>query len=119
MDSTETPQQPPEESLTFIIKRSSRNVFFAKMIILLGLTLLGGSFFAQDGAQKYKRGRELTEEKYLERFDEYKGALLNAKQFDNPLLSTFTMLILVSFLIGSYELTALIIGFLIGKVIRR
>jgi hypothetical protein len=119
MDSTETPQQPPEESLTFIIKRSSKNVFFAKMIILLGLTLLGGYFFTQDSARKYERGRELTQEKYLERFDEYKGALLNAKQYDNQLLYTFVMFIVVSFLIGSYELTALIIGFLIGKVIRR
>lgn len=120
MDSTETPQKPPEESLTFIIRRSSRNVFLAKIIILSGLTLLGGYFFVQDGARKYERGRELTQEKYLEKFDEYKGALLNAKQYsDNPLFSTFIMLIVVSFLIGSYELTALIIGFLIGKVIRR
>lgn len=119
MDSTETPQQSPEESLTFTIKRSSRNVYFAKMIIVLGLTLLGGYFFVKDGAQKYERGRELTQEKYLERFVEYKGALLKAKQYDNPILSTFVMLIVVSFLIGSYELTALIIGFIIGKVIRR
>lgn len=119
MNSTETPQQSSEESLTFIIKRSSRNVFLAKMIILLCLTLLGGYFFAQDGARKYERGRELTQEKYLERFDEYKGALLNTKQCDNPIFSTFIMFIVVSFLIGSYELTALIIGFFIGKVIRR
>jgi hypothetical protein len=119
MNSTEAPQQPPEESLAFIIKRSSRNVFFAKMIILVGLTLLGGYFLSQDGARKYERGRELTQEKYLERFDEYKGALLNAKQYENPLLSTFAMLIVLSFLIGSYELAALTLGFIIGKVIRQ
>lgn len=120
MDSTETPPQPPEESLTFIIKRSSRNVFFAKIIILLGLSLLGSYFFAQDGIRKYERGQELTQEEYLERFDEYKGALLNGKQqYENPLFSTFIMLIVLSFLIGSYELTAVIIGFLIGKVIRQ
>jgi hypothetical protein len=115
----ETPQIPPEESVTFSIKKSSRNSFFAKMIILLILTLVGGYFFAQEGTRQYEKGRELTQEKYLERFDEYKGALLNRKQFENPLLSTITMFIFVSFLIGSYELTVLIIGFLIGKVIRR
>ncbi len=119
MDSNKTPQQPPKESLTFIIKRSSRNVFFAKMIIILGLSILGGYLFAQDSARQYEMGRELTQEQYLERFDEYKSALLNAEQYDDPLFSTFITLIVVSFLIGSYELTALIIGFLIGKVIRR
>ena len=119
MDSTETSQQHPEESVAFVIKRSSRNVFLAKMITLLGLTLLGGYFFAQDGARKHERGRELTQEKYLEKFDEYKGVLLDAKKYDDPLLSTLSMFLAVSFLIGSYELTVLIIGFLIGKVIRR
>lgn len=118
MDSMETPQLSPKESVTFSIKKSSRNIFFAKIIILLSLTLLGGYFFAQNGARQYEKGRELTQEKYLERFDEYKGALLNAKQYDNPLMSTFVMFIVISFLIGSYELTALIIGFLIGKVLR-
>ncbi|MBW4532596.1 MAG: hypothetical protein KME09_01535 [Pleurocapsa minor HA4230-MV1] len=119
MDSTEPPQQRPEESVTFVISKSTRNVFFAKILILLGLTLLGGYWFARKSANDYERGCELTQEKYLERFDEYKGALLNAKQYDNPLYSTFLMLIVVSFFIGSYELTTLIIGFIIGKVIRR
>lgn len=119
MDSTEPPQQLPEESLTFIVRRSTRNVFFAKMIILLGLALLGGYVFARDGAQRYERGRELTQEKYLKEFDDYKGALLRAKQYDNPVLATFVMLMVVSFLICSYELTALIIGFMIGKVVKR
>jgi predicted PurR-regulated permease PerM len=119
MDSTEPPHQPSDERLTFTIKKSTRNVFFSKILILLVLTLLGGYFFARDGSQKYEKGRELTQEKYLERFDAYKGGLLSAKQYDNPLLSTFVMLIVVSFLIGSYELTALIIGFIIGKVVRR
>ena len=118
MGSAETSQQHSEESLTFMVRKSTRNVFLAKIFILLSLTLVGGYLFAQDGAQKYERGRELTKEKYLERFDQYKGALLNAKQYDNPLLSSFVMLILVSFLIGSYELTALMIGFIIGKLIR-
>ena len=77
------------------------------------------SALPQDGARKYEKGRELTQEKYLARFDEYKGALLNAKQYDNPALATFAMFLVVSFLIGSYELTALIIGLIIGKLIRR
>jgi hypothetical protein len=119
MDSTETPQQPPEESLTLIIKRSSRNIFFAKTILLLGLTLLGGYSFAKDNARQYERGRELTQEKYLEGFNKYKNSLLDAQKYDNPVLATFLMLIVVSFLICSYELTALIIGFMIGKLIRR
>jgi hypothetical protein len=119
MDSQETPQQRSDESLSFVVKKSTKNVFIAKIIILVMLSFLGGYFFAKDGARKYEKGRELTQEKYLERFDEYKGALLNAKQYDNPALATFVMFIVVSFLIGSYELTALIVGLIIGKLIRR
>jgi|ERR671932_537326 hypothetical protein len=119
MDSQETPQQRSDESLSFVIRKSSKNVFIAKVIILFTLSFLGGYFFAKDGARKYEKGQELTQQEYLARFDEYKGSLLNAKQYDNPALATFVMLIVVSFLIGSYELTALIIGLLIGKLIRR
>lgn len=119
MDSQETSQQHSNEHLSFVVKRSTKNVFIAKVIILVSLSFLAGYFFAKDGAERYEKGRELTQEQYLARFDEYKGTLLNAKQFDNPPLATFVMFILVSFLIGSYELTALIIGFIIGKLIRR
>jgi hypothetical protein len=119
MDSKETPQQPPEESLTFTIKSSRRNVFFAKVIMFLILTLAGGYFYGQEAAREYERGRELTREKYLEKYDEYKGELLSFKDTSNPIVSTFTILLVLSFLIGSYELTALAISFIIGKVIRR
>ena len=119
MESNEIPQRPSKESVTFRINKSSRNVIIAKIFILVGLTLVGSHFFAQNAAQQYKQGRELTQEEYIERFDEYKGRLLNAKQYDNPLVAGFAMLMVLSFLIGSYELTALLIGFLIGKVIKR
>ncbi len=85
----------------------------------MSLSFFGGYFFAKDGARKYEKGRELTQQEYLARFDEYKGSLLNAKQYDNPTLATFVMLIIVSFMIGYYELMALIIGLIIGKLIRR
>ncbi|MBK1990378.1 hypothetical protein A0J48_023115 [Sphaerospermopsis aphanizomenoides BCCUSP55] len=118
MDYTEPPQQRPEDSVTLTLKKSNRNIFIAKVLILLGLSVLGGYFLARESARKYELGRELTREKYLEEFVEYKGALLSAKRQDNPVLATLAMLIVISFLIGSYELTALIIGFMIGKFIR-
>ncbi len=67
----------------------------------------------------YEKGRELTQEKYLEGFVEYKGNLLSSKENANVPLATFIMFIVVSSLIGSYELAALIVGFMIGKLIRR
>ena len=121
MDSKETSQQPLEESLTITIKSSSRNVFFAKVIMFLSLTLIVGHFYTQTAAKNYERGRELTQEKYLEKFDEYKGELLSSSNnsMSNPMTATFLALFVLSLLIGSYELTALAIGFIIGKVIRR
>lgn len=118
MDFNQVPPQKQEDNFTLTVKKSSRNVLFAKVLILLALSITGGYFFAKNGAQRYEKGRELTQEQYLEGFDEYKGALLNAKQFDNLPFSIFVMLMVMSFLIGSYELTALIIGFMIGKVIK-
>ena len=90
----------------------------AKLILLLGLTAFASYLFIQDAARQYEKGRGLTQEKYLEKFDEYKGYLLNSKPYTNVPFSTFVMFIFVSFLIGSYELTALMIGFIIGKLIR-
>jgi hypothetical protein len=118
MDSTESPQQQSDATVTFTVRRSTRNRFLAKLILLLGLTAFGSHFFIQNAAKEYKKGRELTQEKYLARFDEYKGSLLNLKTYTNAPFSTFVMFIVVSFLIGSYELTALIIGLIIGKLIR-
>lgn len=119
MNSAEKNQTGSEESVTFSIKRSSRNAFLAKVIILLSLSLLGGHFLAQHNFQQYEQGRALTQEKYMEGYDQYQSKLLSAKQYDNPLMTTFVMLMVLSFFIGSYELTALIVGLLIGKVIRR
>lgn len=45
MNSTEPSQQRPEESLTFVVRKSTKNVFLAKIIILFVLILLGGYFF--------------------------------------------------------------------------
>lgn len=38
--------------------------------------------------------------------------------FINPVSSIFVMFIAISFMIGSYELMALMIGLIIGKLIR-
>jgi hypothetical protein len=118
MDFPEPPQQQSDEKLTFTIRRATRNRWLAKLILLLGLTAFGSHWFIQTSAQQYENGRELTKEKYLERFDEYKGKLLNSKTYTNAPFSAFVMLITVSFLIGSYELTVVIIGLIIGKLIR-
>jgi hypothetical protein len=119
MNSTEPPQPSSPETVTFTIRRSSRNVFFAKILILLGLILVSGQFYAHDNAKKYQKGRELTKEKHLADFEERRSSLLNFKQYESPIVATFIMLIYISILIGGYELLALVIGLMIGKVIRR
>ncbi|UJB73228.1 hypothetical protein HRE53_31490 (plasmid) [Acaryochloris sp. 'Moss Beach'] len=120
MASTETPQPSSGDSVTFVIRKSGRNVFIAKMIILVGFSLLTGHLYTQDGIQSYERGRELTQEQYLEGYEEYKGKLLQeGGQKSNPIFSTFVAFIGFTILIFSYELTAIMIGFLIGKVIKR
>lgn len=119
MDSTNLPQPPTDEHVTVVLKKPTRNKVIAKVLILIVLSGVGGYVFARDGAQKYEKGRELTREKYLERYEQYKGTLLNAKQYDNLPLATVCMLMVVAFLFGSYELIALMIGFIIGKLIIR
>jgi len=120
MDSKEQSQQQSEEKLTFTIRTSTKNRIMAKLIIFLFLTGCFNYFFSQQAAKEYEKGKELTVQEYLENFDEYKSDLIASKNYTNqPALTFFVSLIVVSFLIGSYELMALIIGFIIGKLIKQ
>jgi len=119
MDFNKAAQPNSEDSVTLIVKKSTRNIWLAKVIILLGLSFIGGYFFAMQGATNYQTGSELTEQEYLATFEEYRAELLEGESYANVPVATFTMLILVSFLIGSYEFAAVIIGFMVGKVIGR
>ncbi len=79
MHSPEPQEQDSKEKLTFNITKSTRNVFLAKLLILLGLTVGSSYLFTQAGIQQYQKGLELTKEQYVEKFDQYKASLLNAK----------------------------------------
>lgn len=118
MDSTKSFQQQSEETITFTVKRSTRSRFIAKLFLILGLTSFSSYFTVQSSIQEYKKGQELTEERYLADYNEYKTELLNAKNSTNPVSSIFVMFIAISFMIGSYELMALMIGLIIEKLIR-
>jgi hypothetical protein len=117
MDSTE-PRQNPDETLTFVIKRSTRSRVLAKLILLVGLTAFGSYWVIQNSAQKYEKGRRLTKEEYEAGFDRYKRSLLSAEQLSDKPLTSFVMLMTVSFFFGSYELVALLLGLMIGKLSR-
>jgi hypothetical protein len=117
MDSTE-PQQNPDERLTFTIKRSTRSRVLAKLILLLGLAAFGSYWVIQSSTQRYERGQKLTKEDYVAGFDRYKRDLLGSEQLTNKPLASFAMMMMVSFFFGSYELVALLLGLMIGKLIR-
>lgn len=110
-------QATEEEKITFVLKRSTRNIWIAKFIILLASTAIFSSIFLEASLINYKKGQELTKEEYIANYEQYKNSLLASKTYTNAPLSTLAVFIMFAFLLGSYELTALIIGFIIGKLI--
>jgi hypothetical protein len=116
MDSTE-PQQNPDERITFTIRRSTKSKVLAKLILLVGMTAFGSYWIIQRSAQNYERGRNLTKASYEAGFDRYKRNLLNERLNNKPLAS-LSVLMMVSFFFGSYELAALLLGLMIGKLVR-
>lgn len=110
--------QPSEESTTIKIGNSIKNRIIAKSIVVIALAVALGIFIAKDATSKYEKGQQLTQEKYIKDFDRYKNSLMNGNAPQYPAASIFVSLILMSFLISSYELAALAISLIIGKVLR-
>jgi hypothetical protein len=111
-------QQHSEESTTIKIGKLIKNRIIAKSILAIALATALGIFYAKDATSKYEKGQQLTQEKYIKDFDRYKNSLMNGNAPQHPAASIFVSLMLMSFLIGSYELAALAISLIIGKVLR-
>ncbi len=111
-------QQPSDENNTIKIGNSIKNQIIAKSILAIAFAIAIGIFYAKDATSKYEKGQQLTQEKYLKNFDLYKGSLMNGNAPQHPAAAIFVSLMMMSFLIGSYELAALAISLIIGKVLK-
>jgi len=113
-------RRPPTESFTITVSRSTRNVLLAKLIIVIGLTALFSTYFISNCAKQYEAGKQLTQETYLAHFEDRKAALLSQGQYaTNTPLVVLGCFMTVGFLIDSYELVILVLGFMVGKLVRR
>lgn len=114
------PNLQPEDSISINIKSSIRNQFIARVILIILLSSAFGILLVKNATEKYQKGSQLTQEKYLENFDRYKSSLIgdNDNLHRYPPVTIFVSLILMSFLIGSYELAALAISLVIGKILK-
>ncbi len=118
MNSPELNQQSSDNNITIGIKSSVRNQLIARTIIVIILSSALGIFFAKDANEKYQKGSELTQEKYLKNFDRYKNSLMSGNAPTHPAMAILVSLMMISFLIGSYELAALAISLMIRKVFK-
>lgn len=120
MDPKITNVPTTEDHITISMSRNVRNSSIAKLIALVVLTSGLGFFFISSSESQYQEGKNLTQEKYLAKFEDYKAKLTSKGEYSqNKLLSVFSAFIALSFFIGSYELTVLLIRVLIGKFARR
>lgn len=115
---TNSSQQDSTESTTIKIGNSIRNKMIAKAIVTIALATAFGIYVAKEATSQYERGQQLTQEKYLKNFDRYKNSLIGTSGLQNPAASIFVSLMMMSFLIGSYELAALAIKLIVAKVLR-
>ncbi len=112
------PDLQPDRNISIKIQSSVRNQFVARVILVTILSVVFGIFYANIATKNYQKGSQLTQEKYLKNFDRYKSSLMNDSAPQHPAASIFVSLIVISFLIGSYELAALAISLIIGKVFK-
>ena len=118
MSYTEPLQHQSEDKVTFIVESSTRNRFIVRLIITAGLAVITSYFFIQSSADLNKKGTALTQESYLKDFEKYKQSLLKSGDYTNVPFSSFICLIMISFLVGSYELMVLVVGLIVGKIIK-
>jgi hypothetical protein len=119
MNSPETTSTSQEEHITIVLKRSTRNVLLTKLITAIALTAFFSSYFISLSAKQYEEGKNLTVETYAEKFEQHKVNLMSANRYaSNIPLAVVASFITICFLVGSYELITLLIGFLIGKLTR-
>jgi hypothetical protein len=112
---------PPqnEETVTITIKKLARNALLAKFIVVIGLTALFSHYWIKEASQDYEEGKKLTPQIYIEKYEEQKGKLLQSGRYaENQPLTITAAFIVIAILVGSYEVMVLVIGLLIGKLIR-
>jgi hypothetical protein len=90
----------------------------ARTILIILLSIVLGIFYAKTATENYQKGSQLTQGKYLENFDRYKSSLIAGNPPQHPAAAIFVSLIVISFLIGSYELASLAISLAIGKILK-
>ncbi len=118
MNSSDLSQQNLDSSITIKIKNLSRNKLIAKIILASSFAVILGLFYNKNSQEKYEVGLQLTPAKHQKNYEKYKISLMSEYAPRNPATSIFIMLIIMSFLIGSYELAALAISLIIGKVFK-
>lgn len=112
---------PPqnEETITITMKKLARNALLAKLIVVIGLTALFSHYWIKEASRDYEEGKKLTPQIYLEKYEEQKGKLLQSGRYaQNQAITITAAFIVMAILVGSYELMVLVIGLLIGKLIR-
>lgn len=97
------------------LPRSSRNTFYGKLVLLLGLSVWAGRYFALDTAADYAKGQALTLAQYTANFEGYRAHLMGTQY------SVAVGVLIFGGMIGgffaAYEVLGSLIGALIGRVL--
>ena len=118
MNSSDLSQQNLDSNITINIKDLVRNRLIAKIIVTSSLAIILGLSYTKSSQEKYEIGVQLTPEKHQKNFEKHKISLMSEYAPRNPVQSIFLTLIIISFLIGSYELVSLAISLIIGKILK-
>jgi hypothetical protein len=113
-----TSKEPSDDLYTFTIKSSAKNKILAKLIITAGLIAITTHLSLQSAICQYEEGKNLTQEEYLKDFNDHKRELLKSEFRANPVVTCLSSLIMLSLLIGSYELLSLMLAIILGKMIK-
>lgn len=100
----------------FVMPRKARNALIGKVLMVLLIGLAFGYAVETSSRRDYQKGLELTQEKYLEDYEEYRERLLRLEPTAPAVVAIFSV-ITAFFFFGLYELGGRALGAIVGKVL--
>ena len=115
----------PREGITVHVCKTTKINILSKAVVIIIVGVSFGHFYARSMSGKVEKSNSISVEKCareacLDEVLEYKKILSSDSDipYDNPLVPALVFTISVLFMAGTYELFALLISFMLKKVLK-
>jgi hypothetical protein len=106
-----------EEEISLSIQRKSTYLIIGKIIVVILLGACFGILISESSMEDAQKAKELTKEKYMADYDNYKAGLT-----EDPISGWASIIVFIIFsvvIFGLYELTGKLLAWLLGLFLDR